>query len=136
MTLSGTPLTPGTLLVLGCRMQWTYTFQEAGQKLGEAAPPTIQVTWVQPWATLPSRRSQGGSGIPQGMQEPPVPSPAQVGPRGTQGPLLEAVMVCSTVEESVWDNMLLLVCCSVLKGCVLLLGGMRLTAGSGPRPVC
>ena len=106
MTLSGTPLTPGTLLVLGCRMQWTYIFQEAGQKPGEAGPPTIQVTWVQPWAPLPSRRSQGGSGVPPGMQEPPVPTPAQVGLQGTQGSCWRTVMSCPTAAGPVRDDVM------------------------------
>ena len=37
-----------------------------------------QVTWVQPWAPLPSRRPQAGKGSMQGMQDSIVPTPAQV----------------------------------------------------------
>ena len=54
VTLSGTPLSPGTLLVLGCRMQWTYTFHEAGQKLGESGPPSIQVRNTACLSMLPA----------------------------------------------------------------------------------
>ena len=79
VTLSGTPLSPGTLLLLGCRLQWTYAFPEAAQKLGEAAPQPFVVTWVQPWNPLPLRKPQGGTGgIPQGAQDSPMPSLPQV----------------------------------------------------------